>query len=125
MSNILDDFNVGVSTGGKVKRYTLDPASTLTLTEKAKDGVVTHLERIGAGVLTSKPDTGGFLVHEIGSAQSALPLRAVANAVVTGDVIPFDVLSALMVRTGKAGAMKKALEGAIKEASDAAKAAAA
>lgn len=118
MSNILDDFNVGVSTGGKVKRYTLDGSRTLTLTEQT-NGNMTHLERIGAGVLTSKPDTGGFLVHEIGSAQSALPLRAVANAVVTGDVIPFDVLAALLVRTGKAGALKKALDEAIKAAKEA------
>lgn len=117
MSNILDDFGVGTTSTGKVKRYTLDPARTLTLTEGAPNAL-THLERIGAGVLTQKPDTG-FLVHEKGDAQMALPLRAVGNAVLSGEVIPFDVLAAMLVRTGKAGDMKKALEAAVKQAREA------
>jgi hypothetical protein len=115
MSNIMDSFNVGAVNTGRASRYTLDTSSTLVLT----DGT-TRLERIGAGVLTSKPDTGGFLVHEIGGAQQALPLGAVANAVVTGAVIPFDVLAALAVKTGKAGAMTKALQDAVKAAKESA-----
>jgi hypothetical protein len=113
-NDILADFGTGTSTG-KAKRYTLDPARTLTLT----DGT-THLERVGAGVLSARPDTGGFLVHEKGDAQSALPLRAVGNAVLSGEVIPFDVLAAMLVRTGKAGEMQKALAAEIKRAKDAA-----
>lgn len=113
--SILDDFGTGVSTGGKAKRYTLDPARTLTLTDS-----LTHLERVGAGVLTSKPQDGGFLVHEKGDTQLALPLRAVGNAVLSGDVIPFDVLAAMLVRTGKAAEMTKALAAAVKQAKEAA-----
>lgn len=114
MSDILDDFTPG-AVGNRAARYTLDAPRTLVLTDGA-----TRLERIGAGVLTSKPDTGAFLVHENGGAQSALPLKAVANAIVTGKVIPFDVLAAVMVRTGTAGEMQKALAAAIKTAKEAA-----
>lgn len=95
-------FSTRGTVQGRAKRYSVNAQLAVTLTDA--DGNPS-LSRIGYGTR----DTVPFLVLEDGSAQTGIPMLAVATALASGRVIGVDDIAAAFRETGQAEALKKAL----------------
>jgi hypothetical protein len=87
----------------RVKRFSVNADFSVTLTDA--DGNPT-LQRIGYGTRDSVP----FLVLEDGSAQTGIPMLAVATALASGRVIAAADIAAAFKETGQLDALKGAID---------------
>lgn len=98
--------DIGFDIGGTAEvrgRYALSEARSVTFGDPRKPEIV------GVGVQPGKPGAAPHLVYEFGATQASIPMRAVATAMASGTVVPFDLLVQAVAKSGHLDALKKAL----------------